>query len=145
MSSAVVRRFNLAFGRQDVDAVMALSTDDTVLETTLPKPDGQRLCGHEAVRRYWEEFFRGTHDARVFKLRDGPDLRAVLDRIRIGSIGPRNRPTVSMNMKSVEVVAHGNQSEAHQGLRAGNQGRSVSQVLPSVHQHPSVSACHGMK
>ena len=64
MSSAVVRRFNLAFGRQDVDAVMALSTDDTVLETTLPKPDGDRLCGHEAGRRYWEEFFRGTLDAR---------------------------------------------------------------------------------
>ena len=34
MTSAVVRRFNAAFGRQDVDAVMALSTDDTVLETT---------------------------------------------------------------------------------------------------------------
>jgi ketosteroid isomerase-like protein len=64
MTSAIVRRFNAAFGRQDVDAVMALSTDDTVLETTLPKPDGERLCGHEAVRRYWEEFFRGTRDVR---------------------------------------------------------------------------------
>src|SRR5262245_30251597 len=59
-----VRRFNEAFGRQDLDAVMALSTDDTVLETTLPKPDGERLAGQAAVRRYWQAFFQGTRDGR---------------------------------------------------------------------------------
>jgi ketosteroid isomerase-like protein len=63
-SEEVVRRFNDAFGRRDLDAVMALSTVDTVLETTLPKPDGERLVGQVAVRRYWEAFFRGTVDGR---------------------------------------------------------------------------------
>ncbi len=60
----VVDRFNRAFNDHDVDAVMALSTDDTVLETTLPRPDGQRLVGQAAVRRYWEEFFRASPTAR---------------------------------------------------------------------------------
>jgi len=64
MTSTIVRRFNEAFGRQDVPAVMALSTEDTVLETTLPAPDGLRLCGQAAVRRYWEEFFGATRDPR---------------------------------------------------------------------------------
>ena len=63
-SAEVVRRFNDAFGRGDIDLVMALSTDDTVLETTLPKPDGERLVGQAAVRRYWAAFFRGTADGR---------------------------------------------------------------------------------
>jgi ketosteroid isomerase-like protein len=60
----VVARFNQAFNAHDVDAVMALSTEDTVLETTLPRPDGQRLVGQAAVRRYWEEFFRASPTAR---------------------------------------------------------------------------------
>ena len=60
----VVERFNAAFNRHDVEAVMALSTEDTVLETTLPKPDGQRLEGAAAVRRYWETFFRSAPAAR---------------------------------------------------------------------------------
>jgi ketosteroid isomerase-like protein len=59
-----VRRFNAAFQRQDLDAVMALCTADTVLETTLPKPDGQRLVGRAAVRRYWAAFFAGAPRAR---------------------------------------------------------------------------------
>lgn len=61
---SVIERFNAAFGRRDLDAVMALSTEDTVLETTLPKPDGRRLVGQAAVRGYWAEFFRGAPDAR---------------------------------------------------------------------------------
>lgn len=60
----VVERFNAAFARHDVDLVMALSTEDMVLETTLPRPDGQRLAGQAAVRRYWEDFFRATPGAR---------------------------------------------------------------------------------
>jgi ketosteroid isomerase-like protein len=43
---------------------MALSTEDTVLETTLPRPAGQRLEGQAAVRRYWERFFAATPAAR---------------------------------------------------------------------------------
>lgn len=57
--SAIVA-FNEAFGRHDVDAVMALMTDDCIFENTLPTPDGERHVGQAAVRRFWEKFFSET-------------------------------------------------------------------------------------
>ncbi|MFN2581822.1 MAG: nuclear transport factor 2 family protein [Candidatus Dormibacteria bacterium] len=56
----VVRRFNEAFGRGDVDAVMALMTDDCVFENTSPSPDGERCAGQQAVRAFWDQFFSTT-------------------------------------------------------------------------------------
>jgi ketosteroid isomerase-like protein len=53
----VIYRFNAAFNAHDVDAVMALMTDDVIFESTLPAPDGRRYEGQAAVRAYWEEFF----------------------------------------------------------------------------------------
>ena len=58
-----IERFNAAFGRHDVDAVMALMTDDCVFENTSPPPDGQRHVGAAAVRAVWEEFFRSSPSA----------------------------------------------------------------------------------
>lgn len=52
-----VERFNEAFNRHDVDAIMALMTEDCVFENTRPAPDGLRLEGSGAVRAYWEKFF----------------------------------------------------------------------------------------
>ncbi|MFC6288312.1 TIGR03086 family metal-binding protein [Nocardioides sp. GCM10027113] len=60
---AGLTRFSAAFGRGDVDAVMALTTDDCVFEATTPAPDGQRHEGAEAVRAVWEELFATTRDA----------------------------------------------------------------------------------
>ena len=57
---AVVTRFCEAFDRGDVDAVMAVMTDDCIFESTYPAPDGVRHAGQAAVRRYWEEFFATT-------------------------------------------------------------------------------------
>lgn len=54
---AVVERFNEAFGRRDVDAIMALMTDDCVFENTSPAPDGERHEGQDAVRAFWQRFF----------------------------------------------------------------------------------------
>jgi ketosteroid isomerase-like protein len=56
----VVRRFNDAFNRHDVDAVMALMTDTCVFESTFPAPDGERHEGQAAVREFWERFFAST-------------------------------------------------------------------------------------
>lgn len=56
-TEATVNAFNDAFGRHDVDAVMALMTDDCIFENTLPPPDGERFTGQAAVRRFWEKFF----------------------------------------------------------------------------------------
>ena len=48
-------RFNAAFGAGDLDAAMALVTDDVVFETTSPAPDGRRHEGRAAVRAAWAE------------------------------------------------------------------------------------------
>ncbi len=61
---AVVRSFNEAFNRHDVDAIMALMTDDCVFENTRPAPDGTRYEGQAAVRACWEQFFANSPQAR---------------------------------------------------------------------------------
>ena len=65
----VINQFNEAFNRHDVPAVMALMTEDCVFDNTYPSPDGERFVGQEAVRRFWEEFFRSSPDA-VFHAED---------------------------------------------------------------------------
>jgi ketosteroid isomerase-like protein len=59
-TQAVIERFNSAFARHDVDAIMALMTDDCVFENTFPAPDGERVEGQAAVRTFWETFFRAS-------------------------------------------------------------------------------------
>lgn len=59
-----IEAFNTAFNRHDVDAVMALMTDDCIFENTQPPPDGERHVGHSAVRAYWVQFFRESPSAR---------------------------------------------------------------------------------
>jgi uncharacterized protein (TIGR02246 family) len=60
---ATVDRFNDAFNRHDVDAVMAAMTDDCVFESTSP-PHGERVVGHDAVRAFWEQFFTASPSSR---------------------------------------------------------------------------------
>jgi ketosteroid isomerase-like protein len=60
---AAVDRFNDAFDRHDVDAVMDAMTDDCVFESTAP-PLGVRHRGQEAVRAAWEAFFAASPTAR---------------------------------------------------------------------------------
>jgi ketosteroid isomerase-like protein len=63
VTEAAVAEFNEAFGRRDVDAVMAAMTADCVFESTTP-PDGVRYEGQEQVRSAWVDFFAGSPDAR---------------------------------------------------------------------------------
>ena len=65
-TAAALSEFSAAFGSGDVDAIMALMTDDVVFESTGPAPDGQRVEGAEAVRAVWVELFGGTADAPAF-------------------------------------------------------------------------------
>ncbi len=58
-----VERFNQAFNRHDVDAVMAAMTEDCVFENTFPPPDGERYEGQAAVRAFWEAFFHSSPSA----------------------------------------------------------------------------------
>ncbi|HEX5585847.1 MAG TPA: nuclear transport factor 2 family protein [Acidimicrobiia bacterium] len=70
-----VDRFNEAFNRQDVDAVMDAMTDDCVFESTTP-PDGERHVGAPAVRAAWEAFFASTPSAHF----EAEDVIATHDR-----------------------------------------------------------------
>ena len=49
-TAAVVRGFNAAINGHDIDAVMALMTDDCIFENTFPAPEGTRHIGTSAVR-----------------------------------------------------------------------------------------------
>ncbi len=102
-NDAVLARFSHAFGSGDVEAIMALMTEDCVFEATSPPPDGRRHVGADAVREVWEGLLR-RHVERfvqrggVLRVR-GPGCPAValqLDRAR-RLAGPRargRRPTV---------------------------------------------------
>lgn len=59
----VIRQFNDAFNKQDVDGVMSLMTNDCVFENTYPPPDGEHYEGQEAVRAFWKDFFHSTPHA----------------------------------------------------------------------------------
>jgi ketosteroid isomerase-like protein len=75
-TQAAVERFNAAFNRHDVDAIMKCMTADCVFENTRPAPDGTRLVGQAAVRAYWEEFFARSPQARF----ETEELFAAADR-----------------------------------------------------------------
>lgn len=55
-----IERFNEAFNRHDVPAVMALMTEDCLFEGTNPAPDGQYYRGQAPVWAFWEELFSST-------------------------------------------------------------------------------------
>jgi ketosteroid isomerase-like protein len=59
----LVERFNNETNRRDVDAMMALTGQNIVFESTAP-PDGERFEGQVAVRACWEEFFRSSPNAK---------------------------------------------------------------------------------
>jgi ketosteroid isomerase-like protein len=57
-------RFTAALNSHDLDAVVALVTDDIVFESTSPPPDGTRYQGRDAVRHVWGEMLAATPQAR---------------------------------------------------------------------------------
>lgn len=61
--TALIERFTDATNRHDVEAMMALMSDDVVFESTAP-PKGQRFEGQSDVRACWEELFRSNPRAR---------------------------------------------------------------------------------
>jgi hypothetical protein len=54
---AVVDAFGEAWGAHNLEATLALITDDCVFESTGPAPDGVRHVGTEAIRNAWREIF----------------------------------------------------------------------------------------
>jgi ketosteroid isomerase-like protein len=50
---ALMDRFTAAINAHDLDAVLALVTEDIVFESTSPPPDGARYEGRAAVAQVW--------------------------------------------------------------------------------------------
>jgi ketosteroid isomerase-like protein len=62
----VIERFADAINRQDLAALSALLTDDTVFENTTPPPDGTRIQGRQAVSGFWQQWF-AAHPGATFE------------------------------------------------------------------------------
>ena len=61
----LLERFNAAFNKHDVGAMMDLLTLDCVFENTFPAPDGTRYQGWHAVRDFWADFFVQSPQAHI--------------------------------------------------------------------------------
>jgi ketosteroid isomerase-like protein len=53
----VVEAFGAAWADHNLDAALALVTDDCVFDATGPAPDGTRWVGVDAVRTVWRPIF----------------------------------------------------------------------------------------
>ena len=53
----VVEAFGAAWSAHDLDATLALITDDCVFDATGPAPDGTRVVGPAAIRTAWQAIF----------------------------------------------------------------------------------------
>ncbi|WP_028522460.1 nuclear transport factor 2 family protein [Runella limosa] len=99
LTLAAVERFNAAFNRHDVDAVMNAMTEDCIFENTNPAPDGARLVGAEQVRAYWTKFFTNNPDA-VF---EAEDIFASSDRCVVRWIYRKTKDGKPWHLRGVDV------------------------------------------
>jgi ketosteroid isomerase-like protein len=56
----VVEEFGAAWAAHDLDATLALVSDDCVFDSTGPAPDGTRHVGPDAIRQAWQAIFDDT-------------------------------------------------------------------------------------
>ena len=94
-----VQRFNEAFNRHDVEAVMAAMTEDCIFENTNPAPDGTRYLGQAEVRTFWESFFQNSPDA----LFEAEDLFAAKDRCVVCWVYRKMRDSQPWHLRGVDV------------------------------------------
>ncbi len=102
----VVEEFGAAWAAHDLDAALALVTDDCLFDATGPAPDGQQFVGRDAIRAAWapifddstssfepEETFGTTEDRVVQRWRyrwSGGHVRGVdVFRVRDGRIAEK--------------------------------------------------------
>lgn len=58
--SGLVDRFNAAWNSHELDAALAMCSEDCVFESTSPAPDGTRHVGLAALREAWAPIFADT-------------------------------------------------------------------------------------
>lgn len=94
-----VERFNSAFNRHDVNAVMDAMTEDCIFENTSPAPNGTRVEGDAAVRAYWEKFFANNPDAHF----EAEDIFAAGDRCVVRWIYRKTKEGKPWHLRGVDV------------------------------------------
>lgn len=94
-----ISRFNEAFNRHDVDAVMNAMTEDCVFENTSPRPDGTRVEGASAVREFWTSFFAANPDAFF----EAEDIFAEGDRCTVRWIYRKTKDGQPWHLRGVDV------------------------------------------
>jgi ketosteroid isomerase-like protein len=57
MELEIVEAFGAAWAGHDLDAALALTSDDCVFDATGPAPDGLRHVGQDAIRKAWQAIF----------------------------------------------------------------------------------------
>ena len=60
-----VLEFIEAFNRHDVAGMMERMSDDCILESSAPAPDGSVYTGKKAVTQFWEDFFGESAHANI--------------------------------------------------------------------------------
>lgn len=99
LTLATVERFNMAFNKHDVEAVMNVMTEDCIFENTSPSPDGTRVVGAAAVRAYWEKFFTNNPDAFF----EAEDIFAAGDRCVVRWIYRKTKDGKPWHLRGVDV------------------------------------------
>ena len=56
----MVAAFGAAWADHDLDAALAMVTEDCVFDGTGPAPDGTRCVGRDAIRAAWQPIFDDT-------------------------------------------------------------------------------------
>ena len=73
-SLVVAEAFGAAWAAHDLDAALAMVTNDCVFDATGPAPDGSRHVGPDAIRAAWQPIFDDTasrfEDEETFALGD---------------------------------------------------------------------------
>jgi ketosteroid isomerase-like protein len=104
-SIKVVEAFAAAWADHNLDAALAMITEDCVFDATGPPPDGTRCVGIEAIRKIWTPIFRDRNsqfeaeetfqaDDRVvqrwrYSFRDGHVRGVDLFRVRDGKVAEK--------------------------------------------------------
>ena len=100
-TAETVARFNDAVNRQDLEAVAALLTDDTVFENTSPQPDGTRFEGKEAVVAFWKKWFAANVGAQF----DAEEIIVAGDRCVVRWVYRKLREGKPWHLRGVDVFA----------------------------------------
>lgn len=61
----VVLEFHEAFKRADTDSLQEMMTEDCILESAHPAPEGTRFTGRESIVSYWQEFFHRSSQVHI--------------------------------------------------------------------------------